>query len=156
MFNAVERQKYASLGEMEYMDECWRDVREFIRANPGTFAVQSARRALYVWTGIWSLRPSYLRKYAQDLYDILPFTLMTVLALGGLQLAFSQRNAESWLFAAFLFGQPLPYYISHVQPRYRHALDPALLILASYAIIERWRHAREGRPIAHTQNDGGD
>jgi hypothetical protein len=141
--NLEEREKLIRLGEAAYMDECKREAMEFIRTHPGTFAKQTARKILYIWTGIWSLSPSYLRQNPQDLYDIPPFTLMTVLTIAGLWRAFQNGNSAGWVYAAALFFAPLSYYISHVQARYRHPMDPFFVILAAYAVIEHLRHRRE-------------
>jgi 4-amino-4-deoxy-L-arabinose transferase-like glycosyltransferase len=143
MNNPAEHEKLRRLGEAAYMDESKKEALQFIRANPGLFLRQTARRILFMWTGIWSLSPGYLREHPEDLFDILPFTLMTWLALAGLRSAVRGRNQYAWVYAAALFALPVAYYTTHVQPRFRHPMEPFFLILAAYAVIERFRRTRE-------------
>jgi 4-amino-4-deoxy-L-arabinose transferase-like glycosyltransferase len=148
-----EQEKLARMGEAAYMDSVRGDTMLFIREHPGTYATQTARRILYTWTGIWSLRPSYLSAHPEDLYDIAPYTLLTVMALWGLRLAFRAGNSFAPMYAAVLLAAPAAYYITHVQPRYRHPLDPFLLILAVYAWMQHARRRRQAPgEISQTAN----
>jgi 4-amino-4-deoxy-L-arabinose transferase-like glycosyltransferase len=143
-----EEEKLAQMGEAAYMDSVRQETMQFIREHPGIYEMQTARRILYTWTGIWSLRPSYLRAHPEDFYDIAPYTLLTVLALWGLRLAFRNGVSSAPMYAAVLLTAPLAYYATHVQPRYRHPLDPFLLILAVYAWTERSRARRQTSSVA--------
>jgi hypothetical protein len=80
-----------------------------------------------------------------------PYTLLTALALWGLLLAFRNGMSSAPMYAAVLLAAPLAYYATHVQPRYRHPLDPFLLILAAYAWIEHSRESQQNSSVApHT------
>jgi hypothetical protein len=143
-----EQEKLARMGEAAYMDSVREETMQFIREHPGTYALQTTRRILYTWTGIWNLRPGYLHAHPEDFYDIAPYTLLTALALGGLLLAFRNGMSSAPTYAAVLFAAPLAYYATHVQPRYRHPLDPFLLILAVYVWTERSRARRQTSSVA--------
>jgi hypothetical protein len=58
----------------------------------------------------------------------------SLLAIGGLLLAFKRRAHGVLLFAMLLLSYPLIYYITSTEPRYRHAIEPELVILAVFLI----------------------
>jgi hypothetical protein len=62
--------------------------------------------------------------------------LVSVLAFVGLFLAFRNGNPAVPLFAITLIVFPLVYYVTHPTPRYRHPIEPAMVLLAAYAITE--------------------
>lgn len=63
------------------------------------------------------------------------FLSSSLLAIGGLLLGFKRRVRSVWLFAALLLSYPLSYYITCTEPRYRHAIEPELVILAVFLIL---------------------
>ena len=60
----------------------------------------------------------------------------SVIALWGLLLALKRRVHGVFLFASLVVFYPLIYYICFPQPRYRHPIDPELLILGVYLFSE--------------------
>jgi len=70
-----------------------------------------------------------------------------VLALGGLVLLIRRRRAEGLLFAALLFCCPAVYYVTFVIPRYRHPIEPEMLLLgvALMSSLARTRAAGAAR-----------
>jgi hypothetical protein len=58
----------------------------------------------------------------------------SILAIGGLMLAAKRRIHGVFLFATLLGFYPLIYYFTFPTPRYRHAIDPELVILAVFLI----------------------
>jgi len=140
-----ELHKYERLGEMAYMAEKRREALDFIAAHPGIFAWLTLKRILYVWTGVWSLSPRYLLAQPLDAVSIPISTVLTLLALAGLRRAFRAGNPAAWPLALTIFAVPLVYYITHADLRYRHPMDPFLLILASYAVVDYSQ--RRGAPV---------
>jgi len=59
-----------------------------------------------------------------------------VLGIWGLLLAIKRRVHGVFLFASLLVFYPLVYYICFPEPRYRHPIDPELLILGVYLVSE--------------------
>ena len=46
---------------------------------------------------------------------------------------------------------PAPYYLTYPQPRYRHAVEPVLLLLATWLVAEiarEFRNRRGARTVA--------
>jgi len=131
-----EMQKMRRLGEIRYMDEKWREALQFIASHPGLFLWLTLKRILYVWTGIWSLAPDYLLAEALDTVNIPFCTAVSVLAFAGLRRAFRQGNTHASLYGVLLFSVPLLFYVTHSNIRYRHPMDPYLILLATFAVVE--------------------
>ena len=64
------------------------------------------------------------------------FLATSLLAFGGLVLAIRNRVHGMFLFASLLIFYPLVYYVSFPHPRYRHPIDPMLLMLAVYLFTQ--------------------
>jgi hypothetical protein len=57
-----------------------------------------------------------------------------LLSLLGVLLAYRQRNEIAVPFGAVMLFFPLIFYITHTSSRYRHPMDPLMLVLAVYAL----------------------
>ena len=134
-----EEEQYNRLGELNYMAEKRRESIEFIRAHPGWFARVTLRRIVHTWTGFWSL--PFNGRFQEPLDPEEPFdpanialcSSVTALAIVGLCLAFRQGSASAWPYALALLGFPVVYYVTNTDLRYRHPIDPELIVLAAYA-----------------------
>jgi hypothetical protein len=142
-FNQAEMEKYRRMGELSYMDEKQREAWQFISAHPGTFAVLTIRRIIYFWTGT-----SEIVFQDQLLLSLAFYTLVSVLAFIGLGLALRRSEPGAWLMAAVLIIYPVPYYITHPEPRFRHLIEPEMVILGVYALAAVPSLVRMGFPIA--------
>jgi GT2 family glycosyltransferase len=133
--------KYKRMGEVAFCTDQGRLAKQWIVENPGKFAVITLRRVILFWAGI----PRVLR--SQRLADTKNalFLATSVLAIWGVLLALKRRVHGAFLFASLLFFYPLIYYVCFPQPRYRHPIDPELLILGVYLVSEtRSRTAATG------------
>ena len=134
----AELAEYEKVGEIAYMARKSGQAVAFIRANPRWFAWMTLRRAIYMWTGFWSLDPAYLKEEPLDPPNIFMATSLTLLALLGLRRAFSQKNKNAPRFAATFLCFPAVYYVSHPEAYYFRPLDPLIVILAMYALSSRF------------------
>jgi hypothetical protein len=50
-----------------------------------------------------------------------------------------RRERAAWLFAAAVLVYPLPYYFTFAEPRYRHAVEPLLLLISMYFVLRAVR-----------------
>jgi hypothetical protein len=94
----------------------------------------SFRRFVYTWTGYWSFGHVYTAENPYDSYDILLVTPMTLLMLFGLLEAFRRRREGAGLLASILLLYPAVYYISHSSMRYRHVIDPMIVMLTAFGV----------------------
>lgn len=132
--NEREFERFRWLGELSYIQESKQQALDFIVAQPGTFFCLTLRRVLYFWTG----NPQLLQifplsgRFVAARYVL--FTLVSVLAFLGLFLAFRSHNPAVPLFAITLLVFPIVYYITHPTPRYRHPIEPAMVVLGAYVL----------------------
>jgi 4-amino-4-deoxy-L-arabinose transferase-like glycosyltransferase len=132
--SARESAQYQSLGELSYMGAKHRQAILYIKTHPGQYALRSLRHVGLMWTGFWSFAPDYLRQERFDPENILLLSTLSMLSLSGLlHLLRVGQRATAMLYLLVLLSFPIPYYLSHLDPGFRHPVDPLLVILASYA-----------------------
>ena len=133
--NDAEWNEFQQLGELGYMDHKKHQAVEFIRANPGWYARATMRRAIFLWTGYWSLDRAYLKEEPLDPPNIFMCTTLTVLALLGLRRAWKVDAGGAMPYALVLFSFPLIYYFTSPEVYYRRPIDPFFVILAVVAVL---------------------
>jgi len=128
----LEFEKFQSMGELAYAAECKRLAFGWVRENPGRFAVVSMKRFFYYWNGVpkpsdsrapWDFRNSF-------------FLASSVLSIWGAGRAVRQNIRGAWLFAGLMLTYPTTYYLVFPTARYRHAIEPELLILAVFLLLQ--------------------
>lgn len=136
--NKLEFEKFQRMGELAYAADCQRIAMDWIREDPGRFLTVSLKRFVYYWDGM--PRPTDSRA-PWDFRNSL-FLASSVLALWGLFRALRQKRPGAWLFAGLILTYPTTYYFVYPHARYRHPIEPELLILAVFLVSE----ARRNRP----------
>jgi hypothetical protein len=96
------------------------------------------RRAVYLWTGYWSIKPAYLAMEPTDPENIPMATALTLLSLTGLLLAWQRKNLDFVRYGGAMFLFPIIYYFNHPEPYHMRAIDPLVVILGSFAVVT-WR-----------------
>jgi 4-amino-4-deoxy-L-arabinose transferase-like glycosyltransferase len=137
--NSTEEEEYNRVGELRYMSEKCQQSLEFIRKHPSWFARVTLRRIVHTWTGFWSL-PAH-GPFQEPLDPEEPFdplnvafcTTLTALVVMGLYLASRRCLAGAWPYLLVLLAFPVVYYVTNTDPRYRHPIDPEMVVLAAYA-----------------------
>jgi 4-amino-4-deoxy-L-arabinose transferase-like glycosyltransferase len=122
-------------GELAYMDSKGNEARAYIRDHPDWYAWMCARRAVYLWTGYWSLDSNYLVLEPTDPENVPFATCLSLLGLFGLCLAWQRRPFEAIRLGGVAFLFPVVYYFTHPEPYHLRPLDPLLAILGCYAIL---------------------
>jgi 4-amino-4-deoxy-L-arabinose transferase-like glycosyltransferase len=144
--------RFQELGEIGFMDEKRQQVGEFIREHPATFARYSVGRVWYFWAA--PPQATLVGGYDLRVARHAAFFLAPISAFAGLIVVFRRRNPYRWLLAPFLLIYPLPYYLVNPFPRYKHPIEPVMLILIVYALREAnkvelsWSSVR--RSVAHS------
>jgi len=142
--NQLEFEKYQRLGELGYAAECKRFAFDWIRAHPGRFAIISLKRFFYFWNGV----PRPTNSVASVDFRSSAFLATSVVAIWGLARALRQKRPGAWLFAGLLIFYPAVYYFVYPHARYRHPMEPELLILIVYLFSET--RQRSGAPAGQT------
>ena len=135
--SARDNAQYEQLGELRYMAAKHDRAIAYIATHPGAYALRSLRHAIFMWTGFWSFNRDYLRQEPFDPENICFLTLFSVLSIAGLYFMFREgRGVTARLYFLVLLSFPVPYYLSHLDPGFRHPVDPLLVILACFALTQ--------------------
>lgn len=132
--NPVEMEKVRRMGESAYMAEKGHQALAFLAGQPGRFAWLTFRRILCVWTALWGLHPSWRFGDEFGVPNILSYTTITLLALLGLRRAIRDRSRYAVPLGLLLAFFPIVYYVTYPDVRYRHPIDPEIVILAVYGV----------------------
>ena len=133
--NVIEMRRYRQMGEIAYVAERKREALEFIREDYRRFLWLDVKRFVYFWAG--APRPGHTA--AVDSLKNSLFLASSVLAFWGLGRAIRKKQPGAWLFLCLVVLVPLVYYFTFVQARYRHPIEPELLILCVYLLLEAER-----------------
>jgi len=125
------------MGEIAYANSCKKLAFDWIHAHPARFAVVSLKRFFYYWNGV----PKATSSVAPLDFRTAPFLATSVLALWGLGRMLRQKRPGAWLFAGLVLTYPTVYYFIFPHARYRHPIEPELLILIVFLLSEVGRPA---------------
>ncbi|MFZ0286463.1 MAG: glycosyltransferase family 39 protein [Terriglobales bacterium] len=126
--------RFQELGEIRFMDEKKIEVQQFIREHPGEFLWFTVKRAVYFW--IAPPQAAIVAGYDLMISRHVNFLLAALFALAGLWLTIRNRVRGALLLACFLLIYPLPYYLVNPFPRYKHPIEPVMLMLIVYLFSE--------------------
>ena len=139
----AEWNEFQRLGEFAYMQREQRLADAAIEQNPRYFITTSLRRALFLWTGYWSLDRTYLSEEPMDLPNIPMCTAFTVLALMGFVKAFRRGQPWAFVFASAMLSFPLVFYATTLERYYRRPWDALMVVLAANAF--RFGHRKRAK-----------
>jgi len=128
--NPEAMRKFQELGELGFMDQKKQEVDRFIREHPGRFLRYTAERAVYFW--IAPPQATIVAGYDLMISRHTNFLLAAVLAFAGLWLTIRNRKRGAFLLACFLLVYPLPYYLVMPFVRYKHPIEPEMIMLIVY------------------------
>jgi 4-amino-4-deoxy-L-arabinose transferase-like glycosyltransferase len=137
--NRGELEKFQSMGEVAYAENCKREAFEWVRENPARFVVISLKRFFYYWNGV----PRPTSSTAPVDFRTSAFLATSVLALWGMGRALRKKVPGAWLFVGLVLMYPAVYYFVYPHARYRHPIEPELTILIVYLLLEARRHPRD-------------
>jgi hypothetical protein len=130
-----EIRRYSQLGETAYLAEKSQQASSFIRRNPILFLTLAAKRIIATWTGTEHPFTDFLR--SNSLLARAVIACNFVLALGTiLGIWFLSRAKSPFAFPVIVFPAlyPIIFYLTHTSLRYRHPIDPILLLLTVLAV----------------------
>jgi len=131
--------RYFRLGETAFMEEEERKALEFIRSHPGIAVELIGEKFVAFWAGIaeplqaWKTTDSTLIRAL-----LLCNTLAATGALLGIAVLLRRRSPYVYPIAAYPFIFPWVYYVTHPNLRYRHPIDPVVLLLVAVATAAAW------------------
>lgn len=136
--NAQERLQYTEMGEIRYMAEKRQEAFRFIASHPRREMELTARRFIATWSG-GSETPvaDFLHRMTWYFRFILLANVLAALgALGGIIILLLRRHPLTVPVVVFPIVFPLVSYVSLASPRYRHPIDPIILLLTAITAQE--------------------
>ena len=130
--NPAEYTQYREMGEAAYVRSKDEQAIQFVHDYPREFITLTAKRVLYFWDGsAMGYRPRIAWYWVPFSFAVLSFLLLPALLVARWQ------NLRAWqMFYGALLLYPLPYYLTYSQVRYRHVLEPIILLLVAYAGLQ--------------------
>jgi hypothetical protein len=129
-----ETVRYFRMGEMPFMDEEMHKAVKFIVSHPRVELILFAERFAAFWGGIARPVGTFLTTDSLLIRGlILCAALSGIGALFGIVVLVRRRSPCAFPLAAFPVVFPLLYYVTHTSLRYRHPIDPVVLLLTAVA-----------------------
>ena len=122
--------KFLTMGEIPYLREKHILAAEWIRQHPLGYACAVLRRAVYYWTGYWSLQREYLDIEPTEIPMMFYICGVTLLALRGIRRFWKWNRAAGLPYFALVGIFPISYCLSLVLVDYRQPIEPAIVVLA--------------------------
>jgi len=129
--NKFEYAKFQRMGELAYVAEKKRASITFVKKYPGEFLDLCAMRVAAFWTGSALTTEPWFRRWF--------FAPFSAFALLGLIAALAYGIEGAWLCFWLMLSYPVTYYLIFAQPRYRHAIEPEMLLLGTYFVYQAMR-----------------
>lgn len=123
--NKLQWAQYARLGEVAYVAEKGREASGFVKQYPREFLKLCGARFAAFWTG---------NELVQDPWPPSFYWPLSAFMLAGLVVVLAYRVEGAWLYFWLMLSQPVTYYLVFAQPRYRHPIEPEMLLLSTYFI----------------------
>jgi hypothetical protein len=136
IYNASERDKYISLGEIAYMQQKKREAIAYMLSHPTREAQLITYRAISIWSGgtPYPLE-DFLGTPSLRFRTILAFNLIAALGtLCGIIILFRERSPFAVPIAALPLIYPWAYYLTLALPRYRLPIDSIVMLLLAISI----------------------
>lgn len=137
---------YTKMGEVAYSKMRGDAAKALIQADLGMFARNSLKRVFFFWAGVpHPASRSEWAEYARSLN----FQFASVAGLLGLGVAWHRKMPGAVLFAWAFLLIPLVYYGITVHARFRHPLEPLIVVLGVYlfrAAEPSWTLTKRAQP----------
>jgi hypothetical protein len=134
-----ETLRYFRMGETTFMDEERRKAMTFIVSHPRVEVILFADRFAAFWTGLPNAVQNFL---STDSWLVRALMLCAVLSgmgtLAGIAVLVRRRSDYMFPLAAYPVVFPFLYYITHTSLRYRHPIEPVVLLLTAIAAQAVW------------------
>lgn len=140
--NSTERSLYTQRGEIAYDATKRSEASEYIRTHPKRTAQLIGRRFIAIWTG-GTLHPIDDLRNSKSVWFkwVLLFNLTaSITAAAGIIMLFRRHNPYAFPVAVFPIIFPIAYYLTLAPPRYRHPIDPVILLLTGVTLQAIWQN----------------
>jgi hypothetical protein len=132
--------RYVRMGEPAFMEEEKRKAVAFIMSHPRIEIWLTAERFVDFWVG--TATPLAAFRQADSLWlrlILLCNDAAPLCGLFGIVVLLTTKNAYAFPILAIPVVFPLLYYVTHTSLRYRHPIDPVVLLLSTIGLHGLWR-----------------
>ena len=130
--NPREFDRYRQLGELGYIEANTDEALRFVRQYPAEFVTISAKRVMYFWDG----SGMEYRGPVSPCWFPWSFALTSFLLLPAILVCRRLRIPAFWILFLVVLIYPIPYYLTHPPVRYRHIIEPEIVLLIGFAAAE--------------------
>jgi 4-amino-4-deoxy-L-arabinose transferase-like glycosyltransferase len=145
--------RYVRMGETAFMEEEKRKAIAFIVSHPRIEVWLIAERFVDFWTG--TSTPVAAFRQADSLWlrlILLCNDAAPLCAFFGIVVLLATKNVCGFPVVSIPVVFPLLYYVTHTSLRYRHPIDPVVLLLSAIGVHGLWRWlTRKSRNATPTQ-----
>ncbi|MBV8113727.1 MAG: glycosyltransferase family 39 protein [Silvibacterium sp.] len=127
--NDPQHRLYVQLGELAFVRQRGQLARAWISSHPGQFATLTLKRLYFFWASV--PHPTDKHWFLNVIRQI-NYCLPSITGLLGLALSLRRRTPAAGLFAWAFVLLPVTYYFVTVEARFRHPLEPLIVILSVY------------------------
>jgi 4-amino-4-deoxy-L-arabinose transferase-like glycosyltransferase len=125
----TQHQLYVRMGEIAYTKSRGELAKAYIHTHLGHFALLSLKRFYFFWASV--PHPSTKHEfgdYAREFF----YCLASITFVLGLAISLRRKIPASGLFAWLFVLFPVTYYFVTVEARFRHPLEPLIVIFSVY------------------------
>ena len=133
-----ERNRYVAMGEVAYMREKTRQALRYMTTHPRREAGLIWGRFVSIWSGgTPSPVADFFSPHTAWFRYVLLFNLGAACgALGGIFFLLRRGNPFAYPVAVYPIVYPWAFYLTLALPRYRHPIDPVLMLLTAVMLLE--------------------
>lgn len=124
--------QFEAMGELPYIAMRKQQALDYIKADYARFVGLCVKRFVYFWAGPPKETTSWWLSQAKNSL----FMLSSVLMFWGLGRALRLHKPGAWLLLWLVLMYPALYYAVYAIPRYRHPIEPEMLILCVFILTE--------------------
>jgi len=140
--NNPDIREYKRLGEVTYSKRRGEQAAVLIRKYPRTFLFHAFKRFIFFWDGIPD--PIYgTKSLISEILREVNYCILSIGGILGLGLALKRKVPGAWLFFWAFVSIPLVYYFISVQARFRHPLEPFIVLLIVYLFQSAERRPKQ-------------
>ena len=130
-----ETLRYFRMGETPFMDEEMRKAKKFIVTHPRVEAILFVKRFVAFWAGIPNPIEQFLATDSWLVRGLILYAAFSGIgAFLGIAVLIRRHSLYTFPLALFPIIFPFLYYITHTSLRYRHPIEPIVLLLTAIAV----------------------
>ena len=136
--DTAERNRYVAMGEVAYMREKSRQALRYMLTHPRREAGLIWGRFVSIWAGGTPAPVAdFFSPHTLWFRYVLLFNLGAAFgAVGGIFFLLRRGNRYTYPVAVYPIVYPWAFYLTLALPRYRHPIDPVLMLLTAVTLLE--------------------